>query len=236
MRSRLDEMETSSLTCQVIDLGLIQYEAALSLQRELVVKRQASQIPDTLLLLEHPHVITLGRSGNFDHLLATQKELQMRNVEFHETDRGGDITYHGPGQLVIYPIFDLKSWHKDIHLFLRTLEDCIIQVLKGYDITGSRRAGATGVWVGDEKIAAIGVRTSQWVTSHGLAFNINPDLKYFDLIIPCGIRDTRVTSLKKLLGINTPMEEVKERLMKAFGLFFGRTVLREFSCVRNFTR
>jgi lipoyl(octanoyl) transferase len=229
-------METSSLTCQVIDLDLIQYEAAFTLQKELVKKRKADQIPDTLLLLEHPHVITLGRNGTYSNLLASPKELELRDVEFHETDRGGDITYHGPGQLVAYPIFDLKSWHLDIHLFLRTLEECVLGVLKEYDIPGSRRVGATGVWVGDEKIAAIGVRTSQWITSHGLAFNINPDLKFFDLIIPCGIRDKGVTSLKKILGINPPMEEVKERLMKAFGLFFGRRLIREFSCIHDITR
>lgn len=235
MRSCLYKMETSSLSCQVIDLGLIQYEAAHSLQKELVEKRKASQIPDTLLFLEHPHVITLGRSGDYTHLLASPQGLQLAGVAFHETDRGGDITYHGPGQLVVYPIFDLKCWHKDIHHFLRTLEDCVIQVLKEYDIQGGRRAGATGVWVGEEKIAAIGMRTSQWVTSHGLSFNINPELKYFKLIIPCGIRDKGVTSLKKILGRNVAMEEVKEHLMRAFGNSFGRRMVTEFSDVHPLT-
>lgn len=210
------------LPCWIIDLGVLKYGDAFLMQRELVRRRKEQSIPDVLLLVEHPHVITLGRSGKLDHLLVDESDLQKRGVEFFQTDRGGDITYHGPGQLVAYPIMDLKDWHKDIHLFLRTLEDCVIKMLGDFGILAGRIPGATGVWVHQEKIAALGVRTSQWVTSHGLAFNVNPELNFFDLIIPCGIRDKSVTSLERLLGFPQEMTEVKSRLVRHFMQLFNR--------------
>jgi lipoyl(octanoyl) transferase len=164
----------------------------------------------------------LGRRGKLANLLVDETALQKRGVDFHVTDRGGDITYHGPGQLVAYPIMDLKYWHKDIHLFLRTLEECVIKVLSDYGIPAGRIPGATGAWVNQEKIAALGVRTSHWITSHGLALNVNTELNFFDLIIPCGIRDKGVTSLQRLLGAPQEMALVKARLAGHFGVLFNR--------------
>ena len=210
--------------CLVWDLGRCEYLASLELQRNVVQKRKRHEVPDCLLLVEHPHTITLGRGGKVEHLLAAASELERRSVTYCETDRGGDITYHGPGQMVAYPILDLKGLRRDIGWYLRSLEQCIIETLLDFGIQSKRVAGATGVWVGDEKIAAIGVRTSQWVTSHGIALNVSTDLDYFDLIVPCGLRSRGVTSLSKLLGSRAPgLHAVKSRFSHHFGRIFGRS-------------
>ena len=186
------------------DLGTIGYEEAWALQRSLVEQRKAGDIPDTLLLLEHPHVFTLGRNANAEHLLERPPE-----VEIHQTNRGGDITYHGPGQLVGYPILDLSEIRKDVAWYVRSLEQALIGALAGFGISAGRKPGYTGVWVGEEKVAAIGVHISRWVTSHGFALNVYPNLRYFEAIVPCGIREYGVTSMERLLGAPPDMAEVK---------------------------
>jgi lipoyl(octanoyl) transferase len=211
--------------CQVYDLGLISYSRGVDLQKRLVLLRKQREIPDCLLLLEHNPVITLGRTGRREHLLADARRLEELGVEFHSCERGGDITFHGPGQLVLYPILDLQEWHKDIHLFLRTLEECLLQLLHQQGIGGERLPGSTGVWVNHKKIAAIGVRTSQWVTSHGLAFNVNNDLDFFKLIIPCGIADKGVTSLAMETGQEQSMALIKPKVGHHFGSCFGREMV-----------
>jgi lipoate-protein ligase B len=189
-----------------------------------VRKRKNNELPDCLLFLEYPPTITLGRSGKREHLLAAASDLESKSVGYYETDRGGDITYHGPGQMIAYPILDLKRLRRDIDWYLRSLEGCIIETLVDFGIQSERVAGATGVWIGDEKIAAIGVRTSQWVTSHGIALNVNTDLDYFGLIVPCGLRSRGVTSLSRLLEGRAPgLQEVKSRFILHFGRIFGRS-------------
>lgn len=217
--------------CLVWDLGWREYRASLELQRKIVQKRKSNEVPDCLLFVEYPHTITLGRSGKAEHLLAAASELERRSVSYCETDRGGDITYHGPGQMIAYPILDLKGLRRDIDWYLRSLEECIIETLVDFGIQSERVAGATGVWVGGEKIAAMGVRTSQWVTSHGIALNVSTDLDYFDLIVPCGLRSRGVTSLAILLGSRAPgLHEVKSRFILHFGRIFGRSI-RETAAV-----
>ena len=174
------------------------------------------ELPDQLLLVEHPHVYTLGKSGDKAHLLKGLAELAAIDAEFVEIDRGGDITYHGPGQLVAYPILDLDRHFTDIHKYLRELEEVVILVCAEYGITAGRIEGLTGVWIGDQKICAFGIRSSRWVTMHGLALNVNSDLSYFGHIIPCGIEDKQVTSLQALLGHEVSMAEVKEHLVRHF--------------------
>jgi lipoyl(octanoyl) transferase len=219
--------------CHVWDLGRCEYLASLELQRKVVQKRKSNEVPDCLLLVEHPHTITLGRGGKAEHLLAAASELERKSVTYCETDRGGDITYHGPGQMVAYPILDLKRLRRDINWYLRNLEECIIETLLDFGIHAKRVAGATGVWVDDEKIAAIGVRTSQWVTSHGIALNVNTDLDYFDLIVPCGLRSRGVTSLSMLLGSSAPgLREVKSGFILHFGQVFGRAMSERFMPLR----
>ena len=200
------------------------YAEALALQRALVEDRRAGRIGDSLLLVEHPHVLTLGvrGDGGRSHILATDAALATRGIEVHETGRGGDITYHGPGQVVGYPIIDLKPDRCDVHRYVRDLEEVLIQTAASYGVDARRVEGLTGVWVGNDKLAAIGVRISRWITSHGFAFNVTTDLSYFDLIVPCGIPDRGVTSLARLLGRRVPREEVEERLATRFGLVFGR--------------
>jgi lipoyl(octanoyl) transferase len=225
------EGSKQGLDCLVWDLGSCEYLPSLELQRKVVQKRKSGEVPDCLLFVEYPHTITLGRGGNAEHLLAAASELKSRSVGYWETDRGGDITYHGPGQMIAYPILDLKGLRRDIDWYLRRLEECIIETLADFGIPSGRVAGATGVWVGDEKIAAIGVRTSQWVTSHGIALNVYTDLDYFDLIVPCGLRSRGVTSLSKLLGNKAPeLGKVKSRFMDHFGRIFGRSI-RETAAV-----
>jgi lipoyl(octanoyl) transferase len=224
--THLDAADTEPVKdCLVWDLGLCEYLPSLELQRRFVRKRKSKEVADSLLFVEYPHTITLGRGGKVEHLLAAASELESKSVSYCETDRGGDITYHGPGQMIVYPILDLKGLRRDIDWYLRSLEQCIIETLTDFGIHSERVAGATGVWVGDEKIAAIGVRTSQWVTSHGIALNVDTDLGYFDLIVPCGLRSRGVTSLSRLLGSRAPgLHEVKSRFILHFGRILGRSI------------
>jgi lipoyl(octanoyl) transferase len=211
--------------CLVFNLGDQDYEASLAIQSKIVQLRKTDQLPDCLLFVQYSHTITLGRSGKLDHLLATRGELERRGVKFYETDRGGDITYHGRGQLIAYPVLDLTQHRKDIHWYLRSLEACIIETLASFGIAANRLRSATGVWVDDRKIAAIGVRTSQWVTSHGLALNVNPDLSFFDLIVPCGLADHGVTSMARVLrASDLDLDEVQSRFSEHFGKVFGRSL------------
>ena len=203
-------------------LGLVPYAEALALQRSLVEERRAGTIDDTLLLLEHPHVVTLGvrGDGGRSNLLASPETLAARGVGLHETGRGGDITYHGPGQLVGYPIFDLKPDRCDVHRYVRDLEEVLIRTASDYAIEATRVEGLTGVWVGDEKLAAIGVRIARWITSHGFALNVSTDLDYFKLIVPCGIADRGVTSLSRLLGRQIDTAEAAGRVAAHFANIF----------------
>jgi lipoyl(octanoyl) transferase len=205
-------------------LGTVDYQAALDLQQTLVDQRKQGLIPDHLLLLEHPHVITLGVRSRNDrsHVLATPDALAAGGVALFETGRGGDVTYHGPGQLVGYPIIDLKPDRCDVHRYVRDLEEVLMQTVAGFGIAAGRVEGLTGIWVGQEKLAAIGVRISRWVTSHGFALNVNTDLSRFGLIVPCGITDKGVTSMQRLLGRSIPMAEVEDVLIRHFGAVFAR--------------
>ena len=208
-------------------LGTIEYQAALDLQRELVEQRKRGEIDDQLLLLEHPDVITLGVRSRNDrsHILVSEESLAERGVTVFETGRGGDVTYHGPGQLVGYPIFDLKPDRCDVHRYVRDLEEVLIRSVAAFGITAGRVEGLTGIWVGppgrEAKLAAIGVRISRWVTSHGFALNVNTDLSRFGLIVPCGIPDRGVTSMAHLLGRTVPMDEVADTVVSAFCRVFG---------------
>jgi lipoyl(octanoyl) transferase len=201
------------------------YAEAWALQKRVVTARKAGAIEDVLLLCEHPHVITQGRSGKRENLLASENVLKQKGVEFHATDRGGDITYHGPGQLVGYPILNLGAIRRDVVWYVRMLEEAMIRATAEFGITAGRVAGKTGIWVGksdeEEKLAAIGVHISRWVTSHGFAYNVSTDLRFFDLIVPCGIADRKPTSLEKLLGRSVSAEEVKPRIEKHLGDVFG---------------
>jgi lipoyl(octanoyl) transferase len=208
---------------EVRRLGLVPYADALAIQKQLVEERREGRIGDILLLVEHPHVLTLGvrGDGGRSHILAASDVLVSRGVDVHETGRGGDITYHGPGQLVGYPIIDLKPDRCDVHRYVRDLEEVLIRVAADYGLTGSRVAGLTGVWIGDEKLAAIGVRIARWITSHGFALNVTTDLDYFNLIVPCGIADRGVTSLSKLVGGPVEWREVEDRVVQRFSEIFA---------------
>ena len=208
------------MLCHVEQFGLLAYAATPKLQQEKVDQRKTGAIPDTLLLLEHPHVYTLGRNASQRHLLASPERLRALGAEVFEADRGGDITYHGPGQLVGYPIFDLSQHRRDLRWYMRQLEEVLIGVAGDFGIEAGRLKGATGVWVGDEKLAAMGVHVSRWVTSHGFALNVNTDLSYFQWIVPCGLCDKGVTSLQKLLGRPVEMSTVVERVVGRFGSVF----------------
>jgi lipoyl(octanoyl) transferase len=208
---------------EVRRLGLMPYAEALALQRELVEERRAGRIGDLLLLVEHPHVLTLGvrGDGGRSNILASAEALAERAVDVHETGRGGDITYHGPGQLVGYPIIDLKPDRCDVHRYVRDLEEVLIRVAADYDIQADRVPGLTGVWVGGSKLAAIGVRIARWITSHGFALNVTTDLEYFKMIVPCGIADRGVTSLAALLGRSVARAEVEDRVIRHFSDVFA---------------
>ena len=204
-------------------LGRVTYADALELQHDLVEQRRRGEIPDTLLLLEHPPVITLGVKVRNDrtHVLATPEHLNELGVELHETGRGGDVTYHGPGQVVGYPILDLRPDRCDVHGYVRDLEEMMIRAARAFGIEAERVRGLTGIWVGQEKLAAIGVHISRWITSHGFAFNVNTDLSHFRLIVPCGIADRGVTSLGRLLGRQIPLAEVEDALVAAYCRVFA---------------
>ena len=207
--------------------GLVPYEPGLALQAELVTARKADSIDDTLVLLQHPPVITLGVKvrQSREHVLASEAELQARGVALHEAGRGGDVTYHGPGQLVGYPVLDLKPDRQDAHRYVRDLEAVLIGVCGEYGLAAERKPGLTGVWVGDEKVAAIGVRLSRWVSSHGFALNVSTDLEHFGLIVPCGITDRGVTSLARLLGEAPPMADVEAHVVSHLCRVFDRETI-----------
>jgi lipoyl(octanoyl) transferase len=202
-------------------LGRVSYAEGLALQERLVRERQAQSAPDTLLLLEHDPVFTLGRNARAENVLFPADDLRARGFDVFEVGRGGDVTYHGPGQVVGYPIVDLSPDRRDVHRYVRDLEDVLIRTCADYGIAAERVAGRTGCWVGREKIGAIGVRIARWVTSHGFAFNVANDLDPFGLIVPCGIRDASVTSLTRLLGRPVATEEVMDHLQRHFEAVFA---------------
>lgn len=210
---------------QIQRLGRVPYADALELQKRLVEQRKADKIPDQLLLLEHPPVVTLGvkTRNTRTNVVASPEELAEQGVEVFETGRGGDVTYHGPGQLVGYPIIDLKPDRCDVHQYVRDLEEVLIRTAAGFGLTASRSPGQSGAWVGNEKLAAIGVRVARWVTSHGFALNVTTNLAHFGLIVPCGITDKGVTSLEKLTGRPMSIAAVADAVITEFCTVFGRT-------------
>src|SRR5687767_4518612 len=209
-------------------LGIVPYAEALALQRALVEERRAGHIPDLLLLLEHPPVITLGVKGDGgrSNIMATAARLVEIGIQVEETGRGGDVTYHGPGQLVGYPIIDLRPDRCDVHRYVRDLEEVLIRTASSYGVEAGRVDGLTGVWVGQEKLAAIGVRIARWITSHGFALNVTTDLEHFQLIVPCGIADRGVTSLGRLLGRPIAIAEIADRTTEHFCNVFNLKALQ----------
>src|SRR5687768_4914439 len=219
---------TGRRTMEVRRLGLISYGDALKLQAELVKQRRADEVPDTLLLLEHPHVITLGSGSHDENVLVTPQERAERGIELFDTGRGGDVTYHGPGQLVGYPIFDLKPDRQDLHRYLRDMEEALIGVLSDFGLQGTRKEGLTGVWVDGRKLGAIGVRVSSgWITSHGFALNVTTDLSFFGTIVPCGIRDHGVGSISSELGRPVGMAEVEASAVRWFERVYRRAAVED---------
>jgi lipoyl(octanoyl) transferase len=208
--------------CQFRDLGAMSYAEALTIQKELEAQRKRGEIPDHLLIVEHPHVITLGRNGHLDNLLASPEVLARTGISFHHSDRGGDITYHGPGQIVGYPIFDLREWKRDVVAYVRAIEQAIVDTLDDFDIPSDRVPGCTGVWVDGKKVAAIGVHISRWITTHGFALNHTTDLSYFQYIVPCGLTKP-VTSMHSL-GCFAPRAEVTAALAHHFEQLFDLTL------------
>jgi lipoyl(octanoyl) transferase len=211
-------------TLEVRRLGVLSYAEATELQRTLVEERRANRIPDLLLLLQHPHVITLGvrLEAARTHLVATPEVLAAKRVELHESGRGGDITYHGPGQLVGYPIIDLRPDRCDVHKYVRDLEEVMIRAAGDFGIKAGRVQGLTGAWVGADKLGAIGVRISRWITSHGFAFNVSTDLDFFNLIVPCGITSGGVTSLSRASGRMVPLQAAADAIVGHFAAVFDR--------------
>ena len=208
-------------------LGVVRYDDALALQRALVEERRADRVPDLLVLLQHPAVITLGVKGDGGraNIVATAARLADLGIGVHETGRGGDVTYHGPGQIVGYPILDLRPDRCDVHRYVRDVEEVMIRVCADYGVSAGRIKGLTGAWVGAEKIGAIGVRISRWITSHGFAFNVSTNLDRFKLIVPCGISDRGVTSLEKATGVRVPLGDVEDALIRRFSETFERDAL-----------
>ena len=216
---------------EVRRLGVVPYAAACDMQRALVEERRAGRVPDLLLLLEHPHVITLGVKADAarSHLMATPELLAARRVEVHESGRGGDITYHGPGQLVGYPILNLQPDRCDVHKYVRDLEDVMIRTSRDFGVDAARVTGLSGAWVGADKIGAIGVRISRWITSHGFAFNVTTDLEFFKLIVPCGIETGGVTSLSRAAGRGISMADAEASIVRNFAAVFDRNVVEAVS-------
>jgi lipoyl(octanoyl) transferase len=204
--------------CELRMLGRMGYQAAFDLQRSLVEQRKAGEIPDQFLLVEHPHVITLGRNGRMSNLLAGETVLRRAGVEFEHTDRGGDITYHGPGQIVGYPIFDLREWKRDVVAFVRGIEQALIEAVAEFGIKAGRVEKCTGVWVNGAKLAAIGVHIGRWITSHGFALNHSTDLSYFQYIVPCGL--TKPVTSMEALGVHVRREEVEAAIVRSFARTF----------------
>lgn len=213
-------MEVQTKILNYCDLELIDYKEAWDLQKEALELRYQNKIEDTLFLLEHPHTYTLGRVADKNNLISSEKFLHKNNISIYDIDRGGDITYHGPGQIVGYSIIDLNYWKKDTHKYLRALEEVIIKTCLHYGINAGRNSEFTGVWIDDRKIAAIGIKVSRWITMHGFAFNINTDLSLFTGIIPCGIKNKKVTSLEKETSKEITISEVKNILLKNFKKVF----------------
>ncbi len=207
-------------TVHLLDLGHKAYSDTFELQMELLENRINGQILDTVIFVEHPPVITIGRGGAYKNLLMSMEALKEKNVEFYETNRGGDVTYHGPGQLVGYPILDLTGYGRDLHIAIRNYEEVIIKALSHFGLEAGRIEGLTGVWIGRQKIAAIGVGVKKWVSYHGFALNVNNDLTPFSYIVPCGIPDKQVTSMKNLLGKEIDMNEVKNAVAECFAEVF----------------
>jgi lipoate-protein ligase B len=214
-----------AIALEVQDLGLVPYAEALALQSDLVGRRRAGDIPDQLLLLQHPHVITLGTASSRAHIVADQSRLQELGIDLVDVGRGGDVTYHGPGQLVGYPILDLEPDRKDVHRYLRDLESVLVHTLGEMGIQGEPVPDLTGVWVDGRKIAAIGVRISSgWITSHGFALNVSNDLSFFETIVPCGVQDVSVTSVSQELGRPVGVPDILGIVSRAFSEVFGRSI------------
>ena len=210
--------------CEARWLGRVDYGEGLRLQERAVEALKEGTASEQLLLLEHSHVFTLGRGAELSNVLADTDELNRRSIDLYETGRGGDVTYHGPGQLVGYPIIDLNPDRRDVHRYVRDIEEVLMRALTDLDIRGSRISGLTGVWVGEAKIGAIGVRIARWITSHGFALNVNTDLSYFGMIVPCGIRDKGVTSISQIIGRNADLLEVARIVSHRFAEVFDRQV------------
>jgi lipoate-protein ligase B len=215
-----------SKDCIAVWNGCLSYPVALDLQMEICGLKKRGFDKDVLLLLEHPPTITLGRNAKRDHLIAGEKLLKARGIGLYEADRGGDITFHGPGQLVGYPILSLTAGERDVHGYMRKLEESLIRLLGGYGIEGGRDSKYTGVWTPNGKIAAMGVHISRWVTRHGFALNVNTDISYFDLIVPCGIVGKSVTSMQKHLSHALDLEEIADRYIMEFGTVFHRNMIK----------
>lgn len=206
-------------------LGTIGYEEALALQKELQAKRIAGEIGDTVLLLEHYPVLTMGRSSKEQHVLASRETLEAQGVTVHEVSRGGDVTYHGPGQLVAYPVIDLTPDRRDVRKYIWSLEETMIRTCADFGLDASRIEELNGAWIGDRKVGAVGVRISRWVTMHGLALNANTDLSHFDLIVPCGIQDKEVTSISTELGREVGVDQVMEPLARHFAALYDADIV-----------
>jgi lipoyl(octanoyl) transferase len=206
---------------EVVDLGRMRYAEALARQQGLVEQRKRGEGADTLLFVEHPHVVTMGRNGKLQHLLASEEVLARTGIEFFETDRGGDVTYHGPGQIVGYPIFDLRAWKRDVHAFFSAVEQCLIDALQTFGVKAERinQRGYEGVWVGEAKVAAIGIHISRWISSHGFALNLDTNLSYFQYIVPCGL--TKPVCSLRTLGCQASREEVQDAIVSSFAKNFS---------------
>lgn len=204
--------------CEIVELGRMRYVDALTEQHKAADELKRGTGRNRLFFVEHPHVVTIGRNGRLENLLATDHVLDRSGIEFYESDRGGDVTYHGPGQLVGYPVIDLREWKRDVHAYVRAVEDVLINALSTFGIFAGREQGATGVWVGGKKIAAIGIHISRWVTTHGFALNIDTDLSYFQFIVPCGLQKP-VCSLRSL-GCMASHDEVKSAIVTSFAAAF----------------
>lgn len=216
----MPELVTAAAACELRDLGCVRYAEAFALQQHFVERRKRGEIPDQLLIVEHPHVVTMGRNGHDENLLSAPELLDRAGIEFHRTDRGGDVTYHGPGQILGYPILDLREWKRDVVAYVRALEQVLIDALAEFGIPAGREAGATGVWTEQGKIAAIGVHISRWVTSHGFALNVATDLNYFRYIVPCGL--TKPVTSMRALGCQVDRDQVVAAVARSFARVFDR--------------
>jgi lipoyl(octanoyl) transferase len=218
----LQSRDREGAVCELRDLGRVAYADAFAMQQDFVARRKLGEIPDQLLIVEHPHVVTMGRSGRDENLLAAPELLERAGIAFHRTDRGGDVTYHGPGQVIGYPILDLREWKRDVVAYVRGLEQVLIGALAEFGIEAGREKGATGVWTSRGKIAAIGVHISRWVTSHGFALNVDTDLSYFQYIVPCGL--TRPVTSMRQCGVTPERAHVVAAIARGFAQVFERHV------------